>query len=199
MRLPALPVLSLSLLAVACATPAATSTPDGTAEAGAGTRAEQAPEKASAQATDFSLRAVDGRTFRLSDHLGKDVVFLNFWATWCVPCLGEMPELEKLHQTYGGQGLQIVGISMDGPESIANVQPTVRRYGITYPILLDEETRVVGTYNPRRDAPFSVLIDRSGRIVQRFVGYAPGDEKKIEAHITPLLTRGQGGGGETAP
>lgn len=144
-------------------------------------------EKGAAKASDFSLRALDGRTVRLSDHLGKDVIFLNFWATWCVPCLGEMPELQKLHQTYKDQGLTILGISMDGPESIANVEPTIRRYGINYPILLDEETRVVAIFNPARDAPFGVLIDREGRIVESMVGYSPGDEKKLEAKIQTLL------------
>lgn len=149
--------------------------------------ANTAGDKGAAQATDFALRTPDGRTVRLSDHLGRDVIFLNFWATWCVPCLGEMPELEKLHQKYKDQGLTVLGVSMDGPESIANVQPTVRRYGISYPILLDEETRVVALYNPTRDAPYSVLIDRDGRIVDRFLGYSPGDEVKLEQRITALL------------
>jgi peroxiredoxin len=180
MRLPALLPTLLSLLVTAGCAPR-TATPDG--------------EREAAQAGDFTLRTVEGQTFRLSDHLGKQVILLNFWATWCVPCLGEMPELEKLHQRYRDQGLLVVGVSMDGPESVANVQPTVRRYGLTYPILLDEETRVVGVYNPRRDAPFSVLIDRQGRIVQRFVGYAPGDEVKLEESIRPLLDAGDAGTG----
>lgn len=169
-------LLMLSTLSSACAPRAATPTRD--------------EDKGPAKATDFSLRSIDGRTVRLSDYLGRDVIFLNFWATWCVPCLGEMPALEKIHQTYKDQGLTILGVSMDGPESIANVEPTVRRYGITYPILLDEETRVVALYNPARDAPYSVLIDRQGRIVERFLGYSPGDEVKLEQRIQPLLAAG---------
>lgn len=146
-----------------------------------------AQDKGPAQATDFSLRSVDGRTFRLSEHLGRDVVLLTFWATWCTPCLGEMPELEKLHNEYRARGLTIVGLSMDGPESIANVEPIVRRYGITYPILLDEETRVSAVYNPTKDAPYAVLIDRTGRIVERKLGYSPGDEVKLKEQIVQLL------------
>ncbi|MBX5482475.1 MAG: TlpA family protein disulfide reductase [Myxococcaceae bacterium] len=143
--------------------------------------------KGPARATDFSLRSLDGKTVRLSDHLGKDVVMLTFWATWCLPCLGEMPKLEALHQKYKDQGFTVLGISMDGPESIANVDPTVRRYGVTYPILLDEETRVASIYNPTRDAPFAVLIDRSGKIVETRLGYAPGDEVQLEKTIVSLL------------
>lgn len=182
MRFPAsLPALSSAVLLLlafgaGCATPSGASD-KGTSESASGP----------AQATDFTLRTVEGRTFRLSDHLQKDIILLNFWATWCTPCLGEMPELEKMHQALKGQGVQIVGVSMDGPESVANVQPTVRRLGVTYPVLLDEETRVVGVYNPRRDAPYTVIIDREGRVAQRFVGYAPGDEAKLEDALRKLL------------
>jgi peroxiredoxin len=155
--------------------------------------ANPAEDKGPARATDFSLRSVDGRTFRLSDHLGKDVILLSFWATWCVPCLGEMPELEKIYRDHKAQGFTVVGLSMDGPESIANVEPTVRRYGVTYPIVLDEETRVTAVYNPARDAPYAVLIDRSGRIVERKLGYAPGDEVKLKEEIVKLLAAAPAG------
>lgn len=143
--------------------------------------------KDAAQATDFSLRSTEGRTVRLSDYLGKDVVLLSFWATWCSPCLGEMPELEKLHQRYKDQGLTILGISMDGPESVANVDSTLRRYGVSYPVLLDEETRVASLYDPTKDAPFTVLIGRNGRVVESHLGYSPGDELKLEQQIKTLL------------
>jgi peroxiredoxin len=147
------------------------------------------PEKPAgpAKASDFSLRAIDGQTFRLSDYLGKDVILLSFWATWCVPCTAEMPALEKLHETYKDKGLKIVGISMDGPETIANVESTVRRYGATYPVVLDEETRVVAAYNPTRDAPFTVIIDRDGRIVESRLGYTLGDEVQLEKTLQGLL------------
>ncbi|MBK7859014.1 MAG: TlpA family protein disulfide reductase [Archangiaceae bacterium] len=138
-------------------------------------------------ATDFSLTSVDGKTVHLSDHLGKDVILLSFWATWCVPCLGEMPKLEQLYQKYRAQGFTVLSISMDGPETLPNVDPTVRRLGVTYPVLLDEETRVVALYNPARDAPFAVLIGKDGRISESRVGYAPGDENQLGERIEKLL------------
>ncbi len=174
MRLPPFVLASCSLL-LACTPKTATHT------------VGQVQDTGAAKATDFTLRSIDGRSVRLSDYLGRDVVMLNFWATWCVPCLGEMPELEKLHQKYKNQGLTIIGISMDGPETVANVDSTVRRYGVTYPIVLDEETRVVAAYNPTRDAPFGVLIDRAGRIVETKLGYAPGDELELEQKLQVLL------------
>jgi peroxiredoxin len=141
----------------------------------------------SAKATDFTLRALDGSTVRLSDHLGQEVVMLSFWATWCGPCLGEMPALENLHKTYKAQGFRLLSVAMDGPETMAEVEPTARRYGLTYPVLLDQDTRVVAVYNPTRDAPFTVLIGRDGRIAETKVGYSPGDEKQLEEKIRALV------------
>jgi peroxiredoxin len=137
-------------------------------------------------APDFALRDLGGRTVRLSDHRGQ-VVLINFWATWCVPCAAELPQLERLYQRYRDQGFVVLAISMDGPESSANVDPHARRYGLSFPVLLDEETRVVGVYNPKRTAPFTVMIGRDGAIAGRREGYHPGDEKQIESDIQALL------------
>ena len=98
-----------------------------------------------------------------------------------------MPHLERLYKTYREQGLVVLAISMDGPESSANVDPHARRYGLTFPVLLDEETRVVGVYNPKRTAPFTVLIGRDGVVAKRREGYHAGDEVGLEAEIRALL------------
>jgi peroxiredoxin len=145
------------------------------------------PSRSAGRATDFSLSSVDGKTVHLSDYLGKDVVLLSFWATWCAPCVGEMPKLEELYQRFHARGFTVLSISMDGPETISNVDSTVRRLGVTYPVLLDEETRVVALYNPARDAPFTLIIGKDGRIAESRVGYAPGDEKMLADRVESLL------------
>ncbi len=98
-----------------------------------------------------------------------------------------MPHLEQLYQAHKGQGFVVLGVSMDGPESVAQVGPFARRYGMTFPVLLDEETRVVGVYNPKRTAPLNVLIDRKGQIARIRNGYNAGDEKLVEADVAALL------------
>ena len=137
-------------------------------------------------APDFALKDLAGRTVRLSDHRGK-VVLINFWATWCVPCAAELRHLERLHQQYEGQGLVVLGVSIDGPESSANVEPQARRYGLSFPVLLDEETRVVALYNPKKSAPFTVIVGRDGAVAKRREGYHAGDEIEVEADIKTLL------------
>jgi len=140
-----------------------------------------------AQATDFVLRDVDGRTVRLSDHLGRDVVLLDFWTTWCVPCQAELPLVEKIYEAQRDHGFVVLAISMDGPETVAQVGSWARRYALGFPVLLDEETKVTGIYNPKRAAPLTVLIDRRGQIARIRDGYSAGDEKLIADDVANLV------------
>ena len=106
-----------------------------------------------ATAQDFTARDVDGNTFRLSDHIGKEVVLIDFWATWCAPCLAEMPHLEKMQTEYKSKGFLVVAVSMDGPESIADVPAFAKRNQMNFPVLLDEDSSIASIYNPRKSAP----------------------------------------------
>lgn len=174
------------LLAASCAhsagaTAGGSSSAAGGAASGGGDGVAQG-----AAATDFTLRDVEGQNVHLSDFAGK-VVLIDFWATWCVPCEAEIPHLEKLFQENKDKGLVVLGISMDGPETMAGVAPFVRRYNLSFPVLLDEETRVVGIYNPKRTAPLSVLINRKGEIARVRGGYSPGDENLIADDVKKLL------------
>lgn len=138
-------------------------------------------------APDFELPALDGSVVRLSDHLGKDVVLLDFWATFCEPCLVAMPELDRLYGKYKPQGLVVLGVSIDEAAAQGRVRGEVAKLGVSFPILLDQETRVVALYNPRATAPYSVLIGREGRVLGRREGYVHGDEAKLEDQIVAAL------------
>lgn len=157
---------------------------------GAQSPAEPA-EHASEQATspDFELPALDGTRVRLSEHRGKNVVLIDFWATFCEPCLLAMPHLDELYKKYRDRGFVVLGVSIDGSGSAAKVRGEVEKLGVTFPILLDQETQVVALYNPRTSAPYSVLIDREGRIVKRREGYTTGDRAALEADIAAVVGR----------
>ena len=111
-----------------------------------------------------------------------------FWATWCQPCLQELPIYQALFQQYGGR-LMVVGISMDGPDTVSEAGATARRLGITFPIVTDLETQVVSVYNPRRAAPFSVWVDRAGIIQREREGFSMSEQPQIEAGIAALMRR----------
>jgi peroxiredoxin len=138
-------------------------------------------------AQDFQLDDIAGRPFRLSDYHGKSVVVLDFWATWCDPCKVELPRLAEIYERLGGRGLTIAAISIDGPESVAQVRGVARQLRLPFPVLLDQESRVVALYNPRYSAPYAVIIDRDGRVVRQHEGYTPGDENGLAREIEGLL------------
>jgi peroxiredoxin len=150
-------------------------------------RSPAAASGAAASAPDFSLRSTDGRTVHLSDYLGKSVVLIDFWSTTCDPCLAEMPHLVDLYKAKKDKGFVVLAVSLDGPESLADVSRVVHDKDMVFPVLLDQETTVVARYNPKREMPFSVLIDRRGNIVQKKAGYTPGDEKNLKAEVEKTL------------
>lgn len=156
---------------------------------GGGAAGSQGPGAASASGDeasrppDFELDSLDGKSVRLGDYLGKDVVLIDFWATFCDPCLASMPHLDQLYRKYKDQGFVVLGISIDGPDSVAQVKTEVAKLGVSFPILLDQETRVVSLYNPKTSAPYSVLIARDGHVITKREGYTTGDAAKLEQDV----------------
>jgi len=170
----------VSLLALsACGAPAA--------DAGGASTEPKAPS--GPKAPDFTLPALDGSTVRLSDHLGKGVILIDFWSTTCDPCLAEMPHLVELYKQYKDKGFTILAVSLDGPESRSLVSSVAHDKGMVFPVLLDEETSVVARYNPKRELPFSVLIGKDGSILQKRSGYQHGEEEKLKGEIEKALAQ----------
>jgi peroxiredoxin len=138
---------------------------------------------AGTRATDFTVRDTKGHALRLGDYLGKQAVLLDFWATYCEPCLAEMPHLEKMYEANKERGFVVIAISMDGPDTVAEVPSFATRNGLTFPVALDEDSRVAAVYNPKSSAPLSVLIDKHGSVVRVREGYNPGDEALVAADV----------------
>lgn len=184
MRLTSMAARAAALMVCAACGTSATSGPGapGTPETGGG-----GTSAAGTIAPDFTGRDTAGKTFRLSDHLGKDVVLLDFWSTFCEPCKAEFPHLRAMFDAQRAKGLLVVGIAMDGPETVADVPAFVKRFELDFPVVTDEDSRIASLYNPKKSMPLSVLIDKAGRIVAVREGYNPGDEKLVAADVDKAL------------
>jgi peroxiredoxin len=166
------------VLACGCEQGANPKNPSDTPRAAAGT---------GATASDFSARDIDGKTVRLSSYLGKQAILLNFWQTWCEPCIAEFPHLRRMYDANKAKGFMLFGVAMDGPETVANVAAFARRNQLNFPVLLDEDSRVASIYNPKKSVPLSVLIDRTGKIAVIREGYNPGDEEYLAQEVAKVL------------
>jgi len=142
---------------------------------------KHAPDTLKPAKLNFSFKDVNGRKVSLSAFKGK-VIILDFWATWCVPCKAEIPGFIDLQKKYGGQGLQIIGLSVD--DSMSTAKTYADQMKMNYPVLLAEgKDDILKAYDPIPSIPVSVIIDRQGRIVTRHLGIASMDvfEKEISA------------------
>ncbi len=145
--------------------------------------ADKAPPGPSAKsAPSFTLQDLNGKQVSLSDFKGK-VVVLDFWATWCPPCVMEIPHFIELYEQYKEQGFAMVGISVDRG-GISVVKSFARKYQVNYPILMTDG-QVDKAYGGIPSIPTTFVIDSAGNIRQKYVGYR---EKAIfEADIKALL------------
>jgi peroxiredoxin len=150
---------------------------------------EQAPAasgvpscKAEGQANlDLTMKDMNGAEVKLADYKGK-VVLLNFWATWCPPCLAEIPEFIKVYDEKKNDGFAILGVSTD--DTADQLQAFASEHKISYPLLMITPD-VEDAYGPLFGLPTSVLIARDGSVCKRHFG--PMSKEQLEKEIKPLL------------
>lgn len=143
--------------------------------------------RAASRLPDFELNSVEGDSVRLSDHLGREVVLLAFWDTWCEPCKTELPHLDRIYRAHKDQGLAVFAISMDDPSTAMLVAPYVHEHGFAFGVLLDPNGRAANLYNTHKSAPYTVIIGRDGTIASETSGFEPGSAKLLEDRIEQLL------------
>jgi thiol-disulfide isomerase/thioredoxin len=142
--------------------------------------AADAPNKA---APDFTLDSRAGTPLSLTQYKGQ-VVMLNFWASWCVPCKQEMPLLDTIQKTYGKRGFTLIGVNVEPNSNAANA--VLQKIPVTFPIVYDTESKVSKAYDVS-GMPSSVFIDRKGQVRMLHRGYKPGDENEYMNQIRALI------------
>ena len=136
---------------------------------------------------DFTLRNLSGEAVSARDLRGK-VVVLNLWATWCPPCVEEMPSLEGLHRRMADRGLVVLAVNED--ENVEVVAPWVREHGLTLPVVLDPYGEVAWALGVS-GYPETFIADRQGRIVHHHVGYRDWNEPAVVTALEELLETGE--------
>ncbi len=136
-----------------------------------------------ALAPDFTLKSLSGSNLRLAEQRG-DIIVLNFWASWCSPCLQEMPELDKLAIKYQPLGVQVWGVNVEADSRAA--EKYLSRTQVQFPILFDTQNTVSASYQVQA-MPTTVIINQHGAVHSVHRGYKPGYEQKYENDIKTLL------------
>ena len=141
-------------------------------------------EKGPSLAPEFSLKTLTGEEMSLANNKGKTLL-IDFWATWCGPCRESIPHLVHLHKTYQGQGLAVVGLSMDKGDP-KTVDHFAKSLDIPYPIAIapEEIARAYGV----NGLPTIILIDKEGKIREKIVGFNTTIAKKIESRVAELIS-----------
>lgn len=136
----------------------------------------------------FVVETLDGKDKALADLKGK-VVLVDFWATWCKPCLETMPQLQKLYNTYANKGFEVLGVSIDEAKKdrLKNINKMVGKMDISYPIFVDAKKMPAWHQFKVKAIPAMYLLDGEGQIVAQWVGKV--DYRDVEEEVVSRLNK----------
>jgi len=135
------------------------------------------------EAPDFSAPDLRGREVVLSELQGHKVVVLDFWATWCGPCLRAMPDLEEVHREFAERGVVVVALNLgEDPE---RARSFIKRQGYTFRVVADQDRAIAERFGVRA-IPTLVVVGTDGRIAWTRVGYEPNEARELRALLDQL-------------
>jgi peroxiredoxin len=150
-------------------------------------RDEIFPVGVGSRAPEFEALTIDhARQARTIEDYRGDVVLLNLWATWCVPCRVEMPEIQALHSDFGPQGLRVVAVSVDREEALEEIRGFIRDYGLTFEVLHNPTGDIQRSYQTM-GVPETFVIGRDGVIRKKVMGAVRWNSEANRALVRSLL------------
>lgn len=135
---------------------------------------------------NWRARCADGARIEFHDTLAEGPVVLSFWATWCKPCLRELPHLEKLQKKYDGR-VSVLAINIDETRSVNKVRPFLKSKGIDLRVPMDTSGDIRRLLQIGSAVPYVLVYDRHGNEVYSHTGYKDGDEQELEMQVRALL------------
>lgn len=136
---------------------------------------------------DFKTNKLNNEVVSFEDLKGDKLTVLDFWASWCRPCLKAMPKLEKVYQEVSDKGVAVIGVNVDGPRSFSKALPLINSLKISYPNISDIEGKLKDELEV--SSMPTLLIVKGNKVVYRHEGYAPGDEEEWLKKIEKLLAQ----------
>ena len=135
----------------------------------------------------FRLRDLDNQWKDYSALKGSRLTVIDFWATWCQPCVRSIPFLSEMAEELGDRGVRFIGVSIDGPRNQSKIKPFVQSMGVGYPILRDIDSELMSELGVTA-VPTLMVFDAAGEMIFFHEGFRPGDEKTIRDHILKHLS-----------
>jgi len=157
-----------------------------TANPGA-TATEPKPSAQKSAAPDFELENVAGGTLKSNDLKGK-VTVVDFWATWCEPCISEIPNYNALHQSYADKGVEILGVTVESGK-LNDIKPKVEELQMKYPVVVGND-KVIDGFGGLIGFPTTFIVDKDWHVYKKYLGMTRNKKELIEKDLQKLIAEG---------
>ncbi len=137
--------------------------------------------------SQYGWTQLDNRRMQLSDYTGQ-VVVLDFWATYCPPCLMETPHLVELQKRYGTQGLKVIGLNVGGPDDRPKVAAYVEQFKVQYTLGYPDPATIELYLGNDDNIPQTLVFDRTGKLVKHFVGFDAQVSAELDRIVQTAVT-----------
>ncbi|MBN1117491.1 MAG: TlpA family protein disulfide reductase [Bacteroidales bacterium] len=132
------------------------------------------------------VKDIDGNITTIENQADGDIIVLDFWTTWCKPCLKSVPKLAELSEKYKTHGVSFIGVNEDSPRNLVKVKPMSKALGFNYPIILDTDQSIMSSLLIT-SFPTLVILDKNEKVLYLHEGYISGDEEIIESKIKIII------------